>query len=482
MEDNQEKPHAILMPCPLQGHIIPFVHLAINLASKGFTITFINTEFTHYRITKATTSANNQEYYDIFTEARTQFGFDIRYRIVSDGFPLVFDRAVNREQFLKGMLYIFSAHVDDLVGKLEQNTKPKITCLLADTFYVWPSMVAKKYNLVNISFWTEPALDFSLYYHWDLLKINGHFGYYDNREDTRKYIPGVEAIEPKDLPSYLQDTQTTTMNKMIYKGYENVKEADFIICNTIQELEPKPISALNEKQPFYSIGPIFLLNGFTNISIPTSLWSESDCTQWLQPKPHGSVLYVSFGSVAHCSKKDIIEIAHGLLLSKVSFIWVLRNDIVSSDDDDDILPVGFEDEIRDKGLIVPWCCQISVISNPTVGGFLTHCGWNSVLESIWYSVPMLCYPIFTDQITNRKLVVDDWKVGLNFCDKKEIRRDEVSEKINRLMSGKSATDLRNNIKQVKKTLQDAVSTIGSSERNFNKFIGDVKAKISEAAK
>ncbi|TXG58474.1 hypothetical protein EZV62_016303 [Acer yangbiense] len=478
--NNHQNPHAIIVAYPLQGHVIPCVHLAMKLASKGFTITFVNTHSIHNQIIEATSNQTAHDH-DIFSDA-LKSGLDIRYKTVSDGFPLEFDRSLNHDQFMAGLLYVFSAHVDRLVGDIVRNSDPQVSCLIADTFFVWSSMISKKYNLINISFWTEPALVFNLYYHWDLLIAHGHFASIDNREDTIDYIPGVRAIEPKNLMSYLQATDTSTIvHKLISKAFEEVKMADFIICNTVQELEPATLSALQEKQPTYAIGPIFP-TGFAKSPVATSLWSESECTQWLHNKPPKSVLYVSFGSYAHASKNDIVEIAEGLLLSEVSFIWVLRPDIVSSDETE-FLPVGFEENIKGRGLIVTWCCQIEVISHSAIGGFLTHCGWNSILESIWCGVPLLCFPLLTDQFTNRKLAVDDWKIGLNFCDDKNkpITRKLVSDKIHRLMrrkSGDGDDELIKNIKDVKRTLENALSLAnGSSERNFHRFINDVKARI-----
>lgn len=477
MEKNQQKPHAIMFAYPLQGHVIPFVHLALKLASNGFTITFVNTQSIHHHITKSqpTTADNN-----IFAGARRS-GLDIRYMTISDGFPLGFDRSLNHDQFMEGVLHVFSSHVDELVGKLVHSVDPPVTCLIADTFFVWSSIIANKYNLVNVSFWTEPALVLTLYYHLDLLTKNGHFASQANRKDLIDYIPGVRAIEPKDLMSYLQATDniSTVVHRIIYKAFEDVKRADFIVCNTIQELESETILALQEKQPIYAIGPVFP-TGFATSNVPTSLWSESDCTQWLHTRPHGSALYISFGSYAHVSKQDIVEIAHGILRSGVSFIWVLRPDVVKSDETD-FLPVGFEDEIKGRGLIVPWCHQIAVVSHPTIGGFLTHCGWNSILESIWCGVPLLCFPLLTDQFTNRKLVVDDWRIGLDLCDKKPIAREEVAEKINGLMSNgdQLADELRKNIKELKGRLKNALTTHGSSENNFNQFINDVKTKLQK---
>ncbi|KAJ4704933.1 Glycosyltransferase [Melia azedarach] len=477
MENNHyhrnQNPHVLMFAYPLQGHVIPFVNLALKLASYGFTITFVNTDSIHQQITKARQPTNADDGEDIFAEARKS-DLDIRYTTVSDGFPLLFDRSRNHDQFTEGLLHVFSAHADELVGRLV-NSHPEISCLITDTFYVWSSVIANKYNLVSISFWTEPALVLTLYYHLDLLRSHGHFDSADNREDAIDYIPGVRSLKPKDMMSFLQAKDTSTVvHRMIYKAFADVKRVDFIICNTVQELESETISALHEKQPTYAIGPIFP-PGFTKGVVATSLWSESECTQWLDNKPRGSVLYASFGSYAHCSKNDIMEIATGLLLSEVSFIWVLRPDIVSSDEHN-FLPVGFKENIKDRGLIVTWCSQIDVISHPAIGGFLTHCGWNSILESIWCSLPLLCFPLLTDQLTNRKLAVDDWRIGINLCDKKSITKEEVSDKVNGLMSGKPGDEARKNVKEVRKILENAISSDGSSEKNFTRFIDDVKMK------
>ncbi|GAA0138626.1 hypothetical protein Leryth_007578 [Lithospermum erythrorhizon] len=478
MAGEHQKPHAIMIPYPYQGHITPFVYLAMKLASNGFTITFINTHSVHYHITNAQAKAvvdQENGSADIFAKAR-ELGLDIRYATVNDGFPLKFDRSLNHDQFMEGVLHVLSSHVDDLVENLVEKSDPPITCLIADTFFVWGSMVARKYNLVHVSFWTEPALVLTLYYHLDLLRKNGHFGSNDNRKDIINYIPGVDGIEPRDLMSYLQATDIwSPVHRIIYKAFEDVKKADMIICNTVQELELQTLSALNEKQPTYAIGPI-VPAGFNKREVPTSLWSESDCTQWLNKKPHGSVLYVSFGSYAHLDKNDLLEIAYGLMLSGVNFLWVLRPDIVSSDVTN-FLPQDFLDGVKDRGLIVNWCCQIAVVSHQAIGGFLSHCGWNSTLESIWCGVPLICFPLLTDQFSNRKLVVNDWKIGINLCDESSITRQEVCEKLKYLMmNGENLSKLSSSMKMVSRKMANALEKDGSSENNFRQFIEDVKAK------
>uniref|UniRef100_A0A803P5M3 UDP-glycosyltransferases domain-containing protein n=1 Tax=Cannabis sativa TaxID=3483 RepID=A0A803P5M3_CANSA len=302
----------------------------------------------------------------------------------------------------------------------------------------------------------------------------------DNREDTIEYIPGIKAIEPKDLVSFLQDTDfSTSMHRLISMTSKEMKSADFILCNTVHELEFEPILAIQEQRPMYAIGPLFP-SGLSNSKtlVPTSLKPEFDCTQWLNTKPQGSVLYVSFGSFIPCEKEKIDEIAHGLLLSKINFIWVLRGDAVSYEEPY-VLPSGFEDEIKDRALIVTWTNQIDVISHSAIGGFLTHCGWNSTLESIWYGVPMLCFPLKADQLTIRKLLVDDWRIGVNLCDKKPLTRFEVAEKVNVLMSTKLDDKLRKEMIKLRQISKNALAENGSSERNLCQFVSDLKNKIIE---
>lgn len=295
------------------------------------------------------------------------------------------------------------------------------------------------------------------------------------------YIPGVKSISTKDLMSFVKEPmETRIINWSTYEVFREVKKADFILHNTVQELESETLSALNKlHHPSYAIGPINFSKNLPTITTVKSLWSESDCTSWLASKPPGSVLYVSFGSFVHINKELLKELAYGLLLSEVNFIWVIREGILGSDNDENILvlPEGDKEDVGDRGLIIPWCNQVKILSNPAIGGFLTHNGWNSTVESVWCGVPMMCYPLLCDQPTNRKLVVDDWGVGISLCEGGRVDKIEVAEKIKRFMSVETAARLRDKAKRVKETFKKAVEIGGSSERNFDRFVSDLKAKI-----
>ncbi|KAH6802662.1 hypothetical protein C2S51_034108 [Perilla frutescens var. frutescens] len=474
-EREMRKLHAIMICLPYQGHLNPFVNLALKLASKGFTITFVHLEFLHRKLC----DAHKNTHVDFFSTAR-ESGLDIRFTTISDPFPLEFDRDLNFYKYWEIMIRDFPPLVDDFVGKIIHSHPDLLHFLVADTIYNWPLAIAQKYKLVNVSLWTQSALVFSLAYHWDLLQQNGHFPSKENVEEEINYVPGVDSISTKDLMVYLKEDENSSI---ICRGtrivFENVKDADFVLQNTVEELEPQTLAALNKYKPInYAIGPITFFKNLPTNTVTTSMWSESDCTGWLQSKPPGSVLYVSFGSLVNTSKHVLEEIAYGLALSQVNFVWVIRQGILG-DGGENVLPAGFEDEIKDRGLIVGWCNQIELLSNPAVGGFLTHNGWNSTVESVWSGVPMICYPIGFEQPCNRKLVVDDWKMGINLCEStaSSLHRKQVANTINSFINGGVAERLRLNGARVKQIMQNAMAIDGSSEINFERFINDLKARI-----
>lgn len=307
----------------------------------------------------------------------------------------------------------------------------------------------------------------------------------DKRQDVIDYIPGVKAIKPTDLASYLQSNDTKMVaNRIIHRAiFTDVKKAEYIICNTVQQLESETIAALQEKQPVYAIGPLFS-PGFTKSSVSTSLWSESDCTTWLDAKPHGSVLYVSFGSYAHTSKDNIMEIASGIVVSDVDFIWVLRPNIVSSEETD-YLPIGYEEFIKDRGLIVPWCCQTAVISHPAVGGFLTHCGWNSILEALTVGLPLITWPLFSENFYSEKLLeqlglgigvgADVWNSGF-IVSSPVVSKEKLELAIKCLMcDSEKSREIRQNAKLMAEKLKSAAEEGGSSHSQLIALIEEIKS-------
>ncbi|GLJ51720.1 hypothetical protein SUGI_1099170 [Cryptomeria japonica] len=177
------------------------------------------------------------------------------------------------------------------------------------------------------------------------------------------------------------------------------------------------------------------------VSFKIGLLEDERCLGWLDAQQVGSVIYVSFGRTSLKSNQQQEEIALGLESSQQPFLWVLRMDIAQGKPV--VLPHGFLERIGDRGLIVGWAPQVKVLSHASVGAFLTHSGWNSVIENIGFRIPMLGWPYFADQFLNCRFVNDVWKTGMDFkgVDVDEYRlvsREEVENGVRRIMECEEA--------------------------------------------
>eukprot|EP00253_Pinus_taeda_P013562 PITA_13562 len=482
MARNPEPLHALVFPYPTQGHITPMMQFARKLASKGVRVTFVTTHHIHQQITKAHTHSAEQE--DPIQQEARNLGLDIRSAQISDGLPLDFDRSTRMNDFFRS--------VDNTGGELEQllhslnKTGPAISCAIADTILPSSFEVTKKFGIPWISFCTQPTFLYSIYYHLHLLEdlcYSLSQGSVEEGSISVDYIPGVPTLETTDLPSFIRekDADSQYLLELLRKSFQVSREADWVLGNSFDDLESKSVS-LNP--PILHVGPL-LPSGFLSGEhsedrrVGTSIWTECDSSEWLDAKPTGSVIYVSFGSMVHVTKAQLEEIAMGLKESGQFFLWAKRPDIVSSTVSDSLLD-GFLNETERQGLVVPWCNQVQVLSHPAVAGFITHCGWNSMLESIALGVPMIGFPFCADQFTNSKLMADEWNIGFRLsggqaAEKGLILRNDISSTIRKLFSDEGMV-VKKNVEALRDGARTAVRKGGSSYRNIESFIEGLKQK------
>jgi pathogen-inducible salicylic acid glucosyltransferase len=235
------------------------------------------------------------------------------------------------------------------------------------------------------------------------------------------------------------------------------------------------VDSMSKVCPTLTIGPtvpsIYLDNRVENdndygLNLFTSDYLSS-CTNWLNTKPAGSVIYVSFGSLASLSNKQMEELAFALKGGKSYFLWVVK------DSEEEKLPENFVEEIAgDKGLVVKWSPQVEVLSSKAVGCFLTHGGWNSTLEALSLGVPLVVMPQWTDQTTNAKFVQDVWKVGIRVKDDENgvVGRAEIQSCIREVMEGERGTEMKENAKKWRGLAIEAVSEGGTSDNNIDEFV------------
>ncbi|GAU47726.1 hypothetical protein TSUD_285130 [Trifolium subterraneum] len=222
--------------------------------------------------------------------------------------------------------------------------------------------------------------------------------------------------------------------------------------------------------------PIVLLYTSSACSFLSSLHFQTLIEKGLIPfkelKEPRSVVYVNFGSITIMSPEKLLEFAWGLVNSKKPFLWIIRPDLVIGDSV--VLSTKFADEILDRGFIASWCSQDKVLNHPSVGGFLTHCGWNSTTESICAGVPMLCWPFFGDQSTNCRFICNEWEIGIEIDT--NVKREEVEKLVNELMVGEKGNEMRKKAMELKKKAEDDTKPGGRSYMNLDKVIKEVLLK------
>ncbi|GFP95125.1 hydroquinone glucosyltransferase [Phtheirospermum japonicum] len=240
--------------------------------------------------------------------------------------------------------------------------------------------------------------------------------------------------------------------------------AEGIIVNSFKELEPGPIEALQVKESgkpiVYPVGP--LVQSDENLE-------SCECLKWLNEQPNSSVLYVSFGSGGTLSRDQITELALGLETSEQRFLWVVRYDPLA------YLPLGFLEGTRARGLVVPlWAPQARILAHGSICAFLTHCGWNSTLESVVNGVPLIAWPLYAEQKMNAVMLHEDAKVAMRVevGENGLVGRVEIANVVKGSMEGEEGREIRSRVR----VLKDAASRVLSENGSSTKLIGQLCSK------
>uniref|UniRef100_A0A5B7A631 Glycosyltransferase n=1 Tax=Davidia involucrata TaxID=16924 RepID=A0A5B7A631_DAVIN len=478
-----EKPHAVCIPYPAQSHIKAMMKLAKLLRHKGFHITFVNTEFNHRRFLKSR-GPNSLDGLP-----------DFQFKTIPDGLPPSdADATQDIPSLCQSTRKNCFAPFCELVSKLNvdttasQNNIPPATCILSDGFMTFTIDAAEALGIPVVLFWTLAACGFMGFYQLHILKekgltplkdasylTNGHL------DRTIDWIPVMKHVCLKDLPGILGTTDPNDIAlNFTMEAAERASKASANIVHTFDALEQDVLDTLSSMLPHvYSIGPLqLLLNQISEEeqqlnSIGYNLWKEeTECLQWLDSMEPNSVIYVNFGSVAVMTPQQLIEFGWGLANSKHYFLWIIRPDLVVNNCSS-ILPAEFLVETKERCLIVRWCQQELVLNHPSVGGFFTHSGWNSTIESLSAGVPMICLPFLGDQQTNCIYTCTEWGIGMEVGS--DVKRDEVEKLVRELMEGEEGKKLKNKAMEWKKMAEEATRPDGSSSLNLDKIGEQISA-------
>ncbi|KAB5551601.1 hypothetical protein DKX38_008912 [Salix brachista] len=470
-----DKPHAVCFPSPAQGHIKSMIKLAKLLHYKGFHITFVNTEFNHRRLLKSRGP-----------DAMNGFP-DFRFESIPDGLPPsneneTQDVAALCEAAMKNLLAPFNELLDKLNDSASSNAPP-VTCIVSDGFMPVAIDAAEMRRIPIALFFTVSACSFMGFKQFQALQEKGLTPLKDESFLTNGYldkvvdwIPGMRDIRLRDLPSFIRTTDPDDiLFKFCAECAGRASEGSAVIFHTFDVLEQEVLNALYPMFPrVYTIGPLQLLlnqKQEANLSsVGCNLWKEEvECLHWLDSHKPRSVIYVNFGSITTVTKEQLVEFGMGLAESGHPFLWIIRPDMVAGDSA--ILPPEFTEETKEMSFICSWCPQEEVLNHPSIGGFLTHSGWGSTMESISSGVPMLCWPFLADQQTNCRYTCSEWGIGMEI--ESNVKRENVKKLVTELMEGEKGEKMKKKAMEWRKLAEEASGPTGSSSMNLDKLVTEV---------
>ncbi|KAI3798188.1 hypothetical protein L1987_33457 [Smallanthus sonchifolius] len=466
MAQAQAQPHFLVVIFPVQGHINPAFQFAKRLIQLGVKVTFTITVSAYNKITKAGRIP------DSFNFAVFSDGYD-------DGFKSKIDDTTT---FLTQFRNRGTQNLKETLLSNDENGSP-VSCVVYTLLLPWAAKVARDLNIPSAPLWIQPASVLRVYYYY----FNGYdklIGDGCSEPSWSIELPGLPLLKSRDLPSFFQPSNTYNFALPLLKEQLDMLDSEdkpLILVNSFDALEEEALKEIDGNLKMVAVGPL-IPSAFLDGKDPSDKCFGGDLfertkeyIEWMNTKPEGSIVYISFGSILMLSKNQKEEMVHGLLASGRPFLWVMIRDqnVEMKDEEEELSSM---EELEQLGLIVPWCSQLEVLSHPSLGCFVTHCGWNSTLESIACGVPVVAFPHWTDQSTNAKLLEDVWGTGTRVTANEDgvVEGEEIRRCIEMVMGGdERGVTMRKNAKKWKDLAREAMREGGSSYMNLKAFVEQV---------
>lgn len=461
--DEPSKPHVALLASPGLGHCIPVLEFGKRLVIQhGFRVSFL-------AITTNEASAGN----DMLLRSPTlPSGLDVVLLPQVD----VFSIATGVTTIVARLSLIVKESLKSLKSVLMELGKP--TALVIDLFCTQAFDVCRELSIPAYTFFTASVklLAFSLYL--PTLDREVEEGEFVDLPEPVK-VPGCTPIRTEDLLDQVKNRKIDEYNWYLYH-LSRLPSASGIFLNSWEGLEPLAIKAVREN-PFYKhipIPPVYQAGPLIKEEDTLSA-SDIECLRWLDKQPADSVLLVALGSGGTLTAEQLTELAWGLDLSQQRFIFVVRMPTdrsasavffnVGSDVNDPkaYLPDGFSERTHGRGLIVlSLAPQVSILKHPATGGFLSHCGWNSTLESLINGVPMIAWPLYAEQRMNATILEEEVGVAIKPtvepAGKNLVGREEIERAVRLVMEGERGKEMKRRARELKESAAKVLKIGGSS--------------------
>nr|GMC95972.1 7-deoxyloganetic acid glucosyltransferase-like [Ipomoea batatas] len=468
-------PHVLIFPLPIQSPVNSMLKLAELLCLAGVHVTFLITKHNHQRLLRSTDGGVESRF--------DRYPGSFRFEVISDGFPEDHPRSVDDFlDLLNSLQGVAEAHLREVFLRPEKGRK--VTCAIVEATFSYAFEIGSEVGVPVFAFETISPCCLGVYLCIPQLFEAGKLPLIkgEDQETAVDVVPGMEGLlKVRDLPRFCRTVcpQAEKSRKLFIAEIQSLRKAHGLILNSFEELEGPILPHIRTHFPntTYMIGPVQQHLKTRLADRPpssNSFWREDKtCIQWLDEQPDESVIYVSFGSLSTLTMAQLMEVWHGLVASGVRFLWVLRPDILKDGQElsDQNMVTQLKKSCSQNGQIVSWAPQEQVLAHRAVGGFWTHSGWNSTLESIIAGKPMICWAQIVDQLITRRVVSEVWKIGVDMEDK----CDRLSiEKMVKEVMGSRRVELKKSAQKFSKLARKSVNNGGSSYTSLDHLINDIR--------
>ncbi|XP_010501351.1 PREDICTED: UDP-glycosyltransferase 71C3 [Camelina sativa] len=380
-------------------------------------------------------------------------------------------------EFTKKTVPYVKDALSTLVSSRKESGSVRVVGLVIDFFCVPLIEVANKFNLPCYNFQTSNAGFMCM----------------------MKYLPERHRIissklelssgdEEHPIPGYVCPVPTKVLppGMFVRESYEAWVEmaekfpgAKGILVNSFSGLEKNAFDYFGRRPenypPVYPVGPVLSLEDRPSPNLDSS--DRDRVMRWLVDQPESSVVYICFGSLGIHGKPQIEEIARAIELAGHRFLWSVRTNPTEKASPYDLLPEGFLDRTESKGLVCDWAPQVEVLAHKAIGGFVSHCGWNSLLESLWFGVPTATWPMKAEQQLNAFTMVKELglavELRLDYVSAygEIVKAEEIAGAIRSLMDGEDT--LRKKVKEMSESARKALMDGGSSFVAVKRFLDEL---------
>ncbi|KAK6940172.1 UDP-glucuronosyl/UDP-glucosyltransferase [Dillenia turbinata] len=502
----EQREHIVMLPLMAQGHVIPFLALARNIQQHtDFSISICSTPLNIHYLRSALNSSNNS---DLNNSNNIINLIELPFNSIDHGLPPNTENTdvVPLTQLIK--LFHSTTSLEnplrDFISKfISQHGRPPL-CIISDVFLGWAVDVAESFGIIPVTFSTGGAYGTAAYVSiWQNLPHTET----DSDEFNAPGFPDSCFFHKTQLHKFVREADgADEWSKFFQPQISHSMRSSGWICNTAKEIEPSGLELLQNyiKLPVWCLGPLLppkmlkddiSSNGFSfeqrTGKVPGI--SPEKCIEWLDSHAEHSVLFISFGSQNTITATQMMELALGLEASGKPFIWAIRPPFgfdIKGEFKPEWLPEGFEERVTatGKGLLVhKWAPQLEILCHRSTGAFLSHCGWNSVMESLSRGVPIIGWPLAAEQSYNSKMLEEEMGVCVELTRTLEGNLEaEQAKCVIQLVLGKSGKgmDMKRKAVLVGKQIREAVRVTndgdkGSSLKAMDSFVEFIMSKRKE---